>query len=56
LAALRKLAAGNPEVQAFLEAAPRRVVVDFGHDPAMPDIVREEAAELILKLQAGKAK
>ncbi|MGI6354305.1 MAG: hypothetical protein ACOX6W_04330 [Lentisphaeria bacterium] len=56
LAALRKLAAGNPEAQAFLEAAPRRVVVDFGHDPAMPDIVRAEAVELILKLQAGKAK
>lgn len=56
LAALRKLAAGNPEAQAFLESAPRRVVVDFGHDAAMPDVVREEAAELILKLQGEKAK
>ncbi len=56
LAALRKLAAGNPEAQAFLEAAPRRVVVDFGHDPTMPDTVREEAAELILKLQGETAK
>ena len=50
------MAAGNPEAQAFLESAPRRVVVDFGHDPAMPDVVREEAAKLILKLQAEKAK
>lgn len=51
LAKLRQLAPGNPEVEAFLASAARRVVVDFGHDPKMPDLVRKEAAELLLKLQ-----
>jgi hypothetical protein len=47
LAELRRL--GTPEALEFLNSAARRVVIDFGHDPAMPDNVREEAAALLLK-------
>lgn len=47
---LRELGKGNKEVEEFLQNAAKRVVVDFGHDPNMPDKVREEAAKLILKL------
>jgi len=48
---LREVGKESPEVQAFLKTAAKRVVVDFAHDPTMPDRVREEAAALILKLQ-----
>ena len=51
---LRQIAPDNPEVQEFLRQAAKRVVVDFGHDPETPDKVREEAADLILKLQQTK--
>ena len=48
---LREVGKNSPEAQAFLKTAAKRVVVDFAHDPTMPDRVREEAAALILKLQ-----
>ena len=48
---LREVGKDSPEAQAFLKTAAKRVVVDFAHDPTMPDRVREEAAALILKLQ-----
>ncbi len=51
LAVLRELAPTHPEVAEFLKKAVQRVVIDFPHVPAMPDIVREETAELILKLK-----
>jgi hypothetical protein len=35
----------------FLKTAAQRVVVDKAHDPAEADKVREEAAQLILKLK-----
>ncbi|MFA6930734.1 MAG: sugar-binding protein [Lentisphaeria bacterium] len=53
---LRQLSKGNPEAEAFLSEAARRVVVDFGHDPKMPDQVREEAAMLIMKIQQKQTK
>ena len=53
---LRQLAKGNPEAEAFLAEAAQRVVVDFGHDPKMPDQVREEAAKLIMKIQQSQTK
>lgn len=48
---LREVGKNSPAAQAFLKNASKRVVVDFAHDPLMPDKVREEAAALILKLQ-----
>ena len=51
LAKLREVGKDSPEAQKFLKTAAKRVVVDFAHDPSMPDKVREEAAQLILKLQ-----
>lgn len=54
LAKLREVAGNSPDAQKFLAGAPKRVVIDFGHDPSMPDKVREEAAELILKLQKSQ--
>lgn len=54
LAKLREVAGNSPDAQKFLADAPKRVVIDFGHDPSMPDKVREEAAELILKLQKSQ--
>lgn len=50
LAKLRELGKGIPEVEEFLKNAAKRVAVDFAHDPNMPDTVREEAAQLILKI------
>ncbi len=54
LAKLREVGGNSPEAQKFLADAPKRVMVDFGHDSTMPDKVREEAAELILKLAGRK--
>ena len=51
LAKLREVGKDSPEAQKFLKTAAKRVVVDFAHDASMPDKVREEAAQLILKLQ-----
>ena len=51
LAKLREVGKNSPEAQAFLKTAAKRVVADFSHDASMPDKVREEAAQLILKLQ-----
>lgn len=51
LAKLREIGKDSPEAQEFLKNAAKRVVVDFAHDASMPDQVREEAAQLILKLQ-----
>ena len=48
---LREVGKNSPAAQAFLKNASKRVVVDFAHDPLMPDKVREEAAALILTLQ-----
>ena len=53
---LREVGKESPEAQDFLKTAAKRVVVDFGHDPSMPDKVREEAAALILKLQKQNRK
>ena len=53
---LREVGKDSPEAQAFLKTAAKRVVVDFAHDPTMPDQVREEAAALILKLQEQSGK
>ena len=51
LAKLRNVGKDSQEAQDFLKTAAKRVVVDFAHDATMPDKVREEAANLILKLQ-----
>ena len=48
---LREIGKDSPEAQAFLKTAAKRVVVDKAHDPAEADKVREEAAQLILKLK-----
>ena len=56
LAKLREIGKDSPEAQAFLETAAKRVAADSIHDQTMPDRVREEAAALILKLQAQKEK
>ena len=51
---LRKVGKGNPEAEQFLKTAAKRVCVDYPHDLSMPDQVREEAAELILKIEKRK--
>ncbi|MFA6929378.1 MAG: hypothetical protein WCT05_03550 [Lentisphaeria bacterium] len=51
LAKLREVGKDSPEAQAFLKTAATRVCIDFSHDPTTADKVRDEAAELILKLQ-----
>ena len=56
LAKLREIGKDSPEAQAFLETAAKRVAADSIHDQTMPDRVREEAAALILKLQAQREK
>ena len=47
---LREVGKNSPEAQAFLKTAAKRVMVDYSHDPAMPDKVREEAAAIITKI------
>ena len=52
LALLRKIAGNSAEAKQFLETAARRVVIDQRFNSQAPDAVREEAVQLILKLQA----
>ena len=51
LAKLREVGKDSAEAQKFLKTAARRVLVEKAHDPNEADRVREEAAELILKVQ-----
>ena len=51
---LREVGKNSPEAQAFLKNAAKRVLVDHAHDRHMPDKVREEAAELIVKILQKK--
>ncbi|MBR2373746.1 MAG: DUF4091 domain-containing protein, partial [Lentisphaeria bacterium] len=51
---LREVGKNSPEAQAFLKTAAKRVMVDYSHDPAMPDKVREEAAAIITGIVTGK--
>ena len=54
LAKLRKIAGNSAEARNFLKTAARRVVIDQRFNSKAPDQVREEAANLILKLQEQK--
>ena len=54
IAKLREVGKDSPEAQAFLKTAAKRVVKDAPHDKSLPDKVREEAAQLIMKLQQAK--
>lgn len=51
LAKLKAVAGNEPEVKAFLDDAPVRVVETERHDKTTPDRMRERAAELILKYE-----
>lgn len=51
---LRKIGGTSPEVNAFLKKAFRKVMVDQRFDPSAAAQVKEEAAQLILKLQKKK--
>lgn len=51
LALLRKKFGKLPEVQNFIKKSVQKVMIDRRYDPAAADQVKEEAAQLLLKLQ-----
>jgi len=56
LAVLRKMAGDDPDVKGFLEKAAWKVVVDDPMSIDLPEMMRERARELILKLQEKEKK
>lgn len=51
IALLRQMSKKHPEAAAFVEKALKNVIEKFPHDHTMPDRMREQAADLILKLK-----